>query len=480
MNETQQLPSSSILAVETKSTVDFTGDIPCEFYYAVLKSVISVENVTSGVTSTTESTNYTGASDVTYTEASTNNLAQQLTIMQFNDLQFVNQTVNIRSCMALTTINFPELLYINGNIDLFNCRVITNLLFPKLKVIKGSFNMSAMPLLTSISFPELTTIMNLVNPTTMTGLTTLSMPKLKFIGGGFTPNLSALTSFNFPELETIGGAGFAPLTASACTTISLPKLKNVSIYTHPTLNAAMTILSLPSLQSCYTGFTCISKPLTSISLPSLLDTGIINITSNASLTNVSLDSLVRTYARTNALGTVDTNGNFNISSSPLLATLTLQSLVQADGTITITGSNVLTTLELPSLTTALKTVTIGTMSSLLTLNMPVIATLSGTSSNLSLTVTSTASLRNVTLGSDPTTPTGLKSVASGITITGNLSQASVDHILTQLAALDGTNGTTAYSSQTITLSGGTNEAPSATGLAAKVILLARSCTVLHN
>jgi len=61
-----------------------------------------------------------------------------------------------------------------------------------------------------------------------------------------------------------------------------------------------------------------------------------------------------------------------------------------------------------------------------------------------------------------------------------LDQASVDGILVSLAALDGTNGTTAYSSKTINLSGGTSSAPSATGLAARTVLLARSCTVTTN
>jgi len=61
-----------------------------------------------------------------------------------------------------------------------------------------------------------------------------------------------------------------------------------------------------------------------------------------------------------------------------------------------------------------------------------------------------------------------------------LDQASVDGILSALAYLDGNNGTTAYSSKTVTLSGGTSATPSAAGLAAKAILVARGCTVTHN
>lgn len=55
-----------------------------------------------------------------------------------------------------------------------------------------------------------------------------------------------------------------------------------------------------------------------------------------------------------------------------------------------------------------------------------------------------------------------------------LSQASVDHILIRLAALDGTNGTTRYQNRTVTVRGA---APSAAGLTARATLIARGCTV---
>ena len=61
-----------------------------------------------------------------------------------------------------------------------------------------------------------------------------------------------------------------------------------------------------------------------------------------------------------------------------------------------------------------------------------------------------------------------------------LDQASVDGILVSLAALDGTKGTVAYANHAIDLTGGTNAAPSAVGLAAKALLVARSNTVTTN
>lgn len=73
-------------------------------------------------------------------------------------------------------------------------------------------------------------------------------------------------------------------------------------------------------------------------------------------------------------------------------------------------------------------------------------------------------------------------IGGNVDVSGNgLTQATVDGILTTLAGYDGTNGRFLYGSgKTVNLSGGTNAAPSATGLAAKDILVARGCTVTHN
>lgn len=75
----------------------------------------------------------------------------------------------------------------------------------------------------------------------------------------------------------------------------------------------------------------------------------------------------------------------------------------------------------------------------------------------------------------------LKSLGANVVLTGmKLNQASVDGILVSLAALDGTGGTTAWSSKTVNLSGGTSSAPSGTGTAAAAVLTGRGCTVTTN
>jgi len=87
---------------------------------------------------------------------------------------------------------------------------------------------------------------------------------------------------------------------------------------------------------------------------------------------------------------------------------------------------------------------------------------------------SNCTVQSLNLGSD------LKMVSGSVTLQSNtFNQSTVDHILTVLAALDGSNGTTAYSNKPVTITGGAS-APSATGLAAKAILVARGCTVNHN
>lgn len=79
-------------------------------------------------------------------------------------------------------------------------------------------------------------------------------------------------------------------------------------------------------------------------------------------------------------------------------------------------------------------------------------------------------------------PTALKSIGGNVNFSGNgMRQANVDIALERLAGLDGNNGRCLWGAGlTCNISGGTNGSPSATGLAAKAILVARGCTVTHN
>jgi len=61
-----------------------------------------------------------------------------------------------------------------------------------------------------------------------------------------------------------------------------------------------------------------------------------------------------------------------------------------------------------------------------------------------------------------------------------LSETTVDALLALFVSLDGTDGTTLWENRTISLDGGTNAPPSATGLTHKATLEGRGCTVNVN
>ena len=115
--------------------------------------------------------------------------------------------------------------------------------------------------------------------------------------------------------------------------------------------------------------------------------------------------------------------------------------------------------------------------------------ISGTKSSLTSISFGALEAMTSTVFTMPTTSTSLTSFSFAntlkifnsnfVTTSNSLNQASVDNILITLAALDGTNGTIAYSSRTVTITGGA-ATPSAAGLAAKAILVGRGCTVTNN
>ena len=75
----------------------------------------------------------------------------------------------------------------------------------------------------------------------------------------------------------------------------------------------------------------------------------------------------------------------------------------------------------------------------------------------------------------------IKEVNGNVDLSGcALDEYSVNYILTVLASLDGTNGTTSYNGRSINVSGGTNAIPGTAGLEAITTLEGRGCTVSYN
>ena len=169
------------------------------------------------------------------------------------------------------------------------------------------------------------------------------------------------------------------------------------------------------------------------------------------------------------VGTFNSNisnilNDFSINSNALTS-ISLPSLTSV-GSFSL-SANALTSISLPSLTS------VGNFfiysNALTTISLPVIKNID------SIDLRYNFSLTTFTIGST------LKVVIGDVNfIDCALNQSSVDNVLVRLAALDGTNGTTSYNNHSINISGGTNSAPSATGLSAKSILVLRGNTVTTN
>jgi hypothetical protein len=115
------------------------------------------------------------------------------------------------------------------------------------------------------------------------------------------------------------------------------------------------------------------------------------------------------------------------------------------------GANGLTNLDFPSLK-YLGTLTVTSGPGVTTLTLPSLVWCDG-----GISFSNTTNLANVTLPVDGR----LRGMTGNVSFTGfKLTQASVDNIMQALASLDGTNGTTAFSTgRTVNVSGGTSAAP---------------------
>lgn len=163
--------------------------------------------------------------------------------------------------------------------------------------------------------------------------------------------------------------------------------------------------------------------------------------------------------------------NFGLTTMHALTSLSMPVLAVVGYNFALTGMNSLTTLSLPALKYVGGLFTPTTLATLTTISLPVIESM-----GLGISIAnSTANITTLTIGDT------LKHCGGNVIITSAaLNQASVDSLLVRLAALDGTNGTTPFSTgKTVTITG-TSATPSQTGLDAKAILVGRGVTVTHN
>ena len=246
-----------------------------------------------------------------------------------------------------------------------------------------------------------------------------------------------VTTFSLGGVQLVSNAGTPNFTSSSITTASYPDLKYLT-----------TGLTMPS-----------SSTLTTVNFPELIFIGgNFATTAGAGVTTLSFPKL-------EAIQTSFTNNNLAQSS------LSFPELLIISGSFNDTVNSAMTSYSFPKLKFIQNSFSLtGTKSSLTSISFGALEVL-GATFTMPTTATSLTSFSFANT---------LKLFASNFVTTSNsLNQASVDNILVTLAALDGTNGTVAYSGRTVTITGGA-ATPSATGLAAKATLQGRGCTVTNN
>jgi len=274
--------------------------------------------------------------------------------------------------------------------------------------------------------------------TSNSALTTISFADVAGIETFTLGNLTGLTSLSFPVLSSV--LSVFSSTAQVLTTFSVPALKTV-IGNVTLIFPSLSTLSLPALTTVVGAFTTTTNSATSVSAPLLKD-----------ILGWSVSGTLISSVDFSSLTTVTTMSS---SSLPALTTLSLPSVTDATSVI-LTNCGVLTSLTMPAIVRLRPTISSGSVVSL---------------------ISGTAALTTFTLG---TTIKQIGNGAGNIVITSAaLTQASVDALLAVLAGLDGTNGTTAFSGRTVTITG-TSATPSAAGLTSKATLVARGCTVSNN
>lgn len=416
----------------------------------------------------------------------------------------------------LTTVSFPELESSIGaaltitypiNNMFSSTPTSTTPSFPKLKIM-GSISIINYVGSTLYLPPLLEDITGLLNYTNLINVTTITINYTKITGSISISNSKKLTSMSFPNLVSCSSIG-----APACvdlTTFSAPNLTHGSINLNNTYSLAT--LNIPLLKFSPNIYVTIAKIAGALIFPELVYCGSMTVTNAEFMTSLEAPKLVYCGNFPSIANTGNTTFTYNF---PLLAeigtgglstglntnvTLPALTIIHGGGlTLYCNGTRTFTAnlLEIINGTVALT-------SNFIAYDLPALKTINGIisftscASSVRLAFPSLVAVAelyyssvvaiNITTCTAFTTfvfPTTLKRVGNiyckNVIITGcALTQVSVDSILVQLAALDGTNGTTLYSGATISLGGGTSATPSATGLTAKATLVARGCTVTHN
>lgn len=294
-------------------------------------------------------------------------------------------------------------------------------------------------------------------------------------GATFSAPIVPYAAFNF-SAQAAGYGGYG--SGGPVTTAENITFTNVQYLSEMNFNGGTVVktISFPQLIRAAGGMSGIlinnSTALTSATFPNLVEMSSFGFDNTTSLTTLSFPSLVKftsDYSGIQLWGPsnitvldssvfpVLTNIYLSVYTSGLTA-INLPSVTKVNG-LNIqyqnnNGPSVLTTIAFPNAVTILNNFNFQSHSQLTNVTIGTVGTVKD-------------------YGNFYSTPNLNFSLC-------NLTQASVDNILTVMASLDGTNGTTAKNNGYMYLEGGSNATPSQAGLDAKAVLLNRGWTISHN
>lgn len=357
-----------------------------------------------------------------------------------------NKSVPTITATGGTLINPPYFQFATG----YDSVVFDNTILRFDNLIQTLLFLPYNPGVTAMTFNNFQAIGNITVPSfiDVANIVTLSFPDLIYVGTFQWSTFLGGTTLSFPALKYAGFIGFNAVTLNSTvglTSISFPELLYCTAFQSTQLSSFLTSISFPKLKKVYGAFNFSASAVTTLSFPALTNIGTLTLQQHSAIISLIFPVLVSAT-------------NIQIANNAALQSITFTSLVYCTSFAVNTGTSpALTSISFPALTTI--------NSNLPTQSNPVnIST--GAAANLS-------SFSFPNLLSLGTTGVFLISGAA-------LTQATVDAILVKLASLNGTGGTTAFSNRTVTLNGGTSQAPSATGITARNTLIGRGCTVTTN
>jgi hypothetical protein len=247
---------------------------------------------------------------------------EPLATFDVSQLAIVEGSVSFNSCANLTTANFPALVSTGGGFDLGSCASLATLTAPVLATINGTLDLSNSGTF-SVSFPALTSVVSIACLTS--GLTSFAANALTGVQNDVSFSGSGdLASIGFNALQDIGSATNSGLDLSGIggAAISFPVLNNIGGPgggTFTCANSAITSLNLAGLAGVGGDFDCSNTG----------SLAVINIASLGTIFNGGFNLNTCSALTTLTLG----NGtNFiDLSTSPLLANLTLPNFLFPDG-----------------------------------------------------------------------------------------------------------------------------------------------------